>query len=102
MQFLAMHRLTRFYTHASEEVLVQRLGRLLDEFVVPFKIIGNNKFIFQTVDRRKCQLIGEIRIQSIASNQKIVVFQRNKGDPLEYKRFYKEVLRNLNDIVIQE
>lgn len=58
------------------------------------------KMVFTTVDKRKCQLHGEVSIQA-ASTVYLVCFKRSKGDPLEFKRLYKAVLEFVKDLLVQ-
>ena len=59
---------------------------------------GPFKMAFTTVDKRKCQLHGEINIQS-TSQMQLVSFKRSKGDPLEFKRLFKAVVDSVSDII---
>lgn len=54
---------------------------------------------FSTVDKRKCQLHGEISIQPLNSDTHMISFRKSKGDPLEFKRFYKAVKEGAADIL---
>jgi serine/threonine-protein kinase Chk1 len=54
---------------------------------------------FTTVDRRKCPLQGDIRIQSFSDDLYMISFRKSKGDPIEFKRFYKAVVGSCEEIV---
>jgi hypothetical protein len=60
---------------------------------------------FGTVDKRKCQLNGEVSIRPVATHMHLVFVKRTKvvcitqGDPLEFKRLYKALLVQVSDIV---
>jgi serine/threonine-protein kinase Chk1 len=53
---------------------------------------------FSTVDKRKCQLHGEITIQPVSTFQ-LVSFRRSKGDPLEFKRLFKAIIDSGSDLI---
>ena len=53
---------------------------------------------FTTVDKRKCQLHGEVTIQPVSLAQ-LISFRRSKGDPLEFKRLFKAIVDSVGDIV---
>ncbi|KAJ1332469.1 hypothetical protein BSLG_008771 [Batrachochytrium salamandrivorans] len=93
-------RMTRFYSMASAGVVFERLSETLQQFLVPYKIHQKLlKIVFSTVDRRKCQLHGEISIQRATDEYHIVLFRKSKGDPLEFKRFYKAIHDAVQDII---
>ncbi|KAI8927436.1 kinase-like domain-containing protein [Entophlyctis helioformis] len=97
-------RMMRFYSTAPPSVLFERLSAVLEGFLVPYKVhqrLLKARVAFSTVDRRKCQLHGEISIQQATKELHMVLFRKSKGDPLEFKRFYKAVYKALDDIVAQ-
>ncbi|KAH6595891.1 hypothetical protein BASA61_003645 [Batrachochytrium salamandrivorans] len=72
-------RMTRFYSMASAGVVFERLSETLQQFLVPYKIHQKLlKIVFSTVDRRKCQLHGEISIQRATDEYHIVLFRKSK------------------------
>ncbi|KAJ3272405.1 Chk1 protein kinase [Terramyces sp. JEL0728] len=92
-------QMARFYSDVPIDVICQRLCGALDEFLVPFNKISSGKITFTTVDKRKCQIHGDIVIQP-TTEANIVSFRKRKGDPLEFKRFYKAVTESIEDIVL--
>ncbi|KAJ3325438.1 Chk1 protein kinase [Boothiomyces sp. JEL0866] len=90
--------MTRFYSDFPVDLISQRLCAALDEFLVPFNKISSSKITFTTVDKRKCQIHGDIVIQPTTESN-IVSFRKRKGDPLEFKRFYKAVTEVVEDII---
>ncbi|KAI8894776.1 kinase-like domain-containing protein [Globomyces pollinis-pini] len=89
--------ITRFFSVSDANDIMERLLSTLEQFLVPYKKSSENSIAFTTVDRRKCQIHGEISIQPVSSAQ-LVTFRKSKGDPLEFKRFYKAVYDNVKDI----
>ena len=58
-----------------------------------------------TMDRRKCPLRGEVRVENLVASDApasdtsddgakcLVVMKRSKGDPLEWRRLFRELCR---------
>ncbi|KAJ3218084.1 Chk1 protein kinase [Dinochytrium kinnereticum] len=94
--------ITRFYCSLESFNIFQRLCSTLTDFVVPYKINRNlMQIVFSTVDKRKCPLNGEIRIQPATDDVSLVVFRKSKGDPIEFKRFYKAILETCEDVIVR-
>lgn len=120
--------LTRFFVSCSLDRIRSSIEAILDDFLVPYKSFSH-RISFSAVDKRKCPLNGEVcfyelnhattlemeslsqRIGSnalefgldglISRNRLLVLFKRNRGDPLEFKRFFKAIKDTLlveNDI----
>ncbi|KAJ3107448.1 Chk1 protein kinase [Phlyctochytrium planicorne] len=100
------HGITRFYCMLPPIDIFSRLCSTLSEFVVPYKMKQKqHQITFNTVDKRKCPLNGDIRIQAANSDGEVslVVFRKIKvrfgskfslsnyvalqGDPIEFKRY---------------
>lgn len=45
----------------------------------------------RTEDRRRCPLRGDIIVERLAQDMLQVTFSKNVGDPLQWRRFFKEV-----------
>ncbi|KAI8842970.1 kinase-like domain-containing protein [Chytridium lagenaria] len=96
------HAITRFYCSLESHEIFERLCSMLTEFVVPYKMKHKlMQIVFGTVDRRKCPLNGEIRIQPATEGISLVVFRKSKGDPIEFKRFYKAILDACEEIIVR-
>ncbi|EPZ36814.1 Pkinase-domain-containing protein [Rozella allomycis CSF55] len=100
MRYFSCHRLTRFYSKSHETVILKKLKDILQSLLVQFKVNGS-KITFSTVDKHKCPLNGEISILKASNDVRIVVYKRNKGDPLEFKRFYKMFIEHVRDLIIE-
>ncbi|KAJ3402246.1 Chk1 protein kinase [Chytridiales sp. JEL 0842] len=101
---LPSDRITRFFSPCDAGTIFKRLGEVLQQCLVPYKLHSKMlKISFTTVDRRKCPLHGDIRIQPVVNDVNelsyMVGFRKSKGDPLEFKRFYKAVAAACEDIV---
>ncbi|KAJ3256061.1 Chk1 protein kinase [Boothiomyces macroporosus] len=70
-------QMTRFYSDCPVQVILHRLCAALDEFLVPFNKINSSKITFTTVDKRKCQIHGDIVIQP-TTEANIVSFRKRK------------------------
>lgn len=108
---------------------MKRLSSILDDFLVSKSISTEGDvelIVFSTVDRRKCPLTGEIRIQPIGPNTAssahdtastwmpntscstesphlmLVHFRKSRGDPLEFKRFYQAIRAETNDLILRD
>lgn len=90
--------MTRFYSSYSFRQILPILGSALHRLgvaVPPFKRSdledGNTEswISVKTLDRRKCQLRGEISVERMAPDVLQVSFSKSVGDPLEWRRFFK-------------
>nr|KAJ3420006.1 Chk1 protein kinase [Polyrhizophydium stewartii] len=72
-------RITRFYSTEDPAAIFKRITEALESFLVPFKVHQKLlKIAFSTVDRRKCQLHGEVSIQRATDEYYIVLFRKSK------------------------
>ncbi|ETS75188.1 hypothetical protein PFICI_13672 [Pestalotiopsis fici W106-1] len=98
------HAFTRFFSHMPPQLLVQMLSDALHNLNVPMPngapYVGQGDLVatlkVKTVDGRKQSLHGEIIIDRIRlqGDQELleVRFVKVKGDPLEWRRFFKNVV----------
>lgn len=98
------HSFTRFFSHMPSQLLVQMVGDALHNLNVPLPsgppYIGQGDHVatlkVKTVDSRKQGLHGEIIIDiyRLPEAQELleVRFVKVKGDPLEWRRFFKNVV----------
>lgn len=101
-QILHIQRLARFYSRATADNIIGRMARQLNTMLVQHKIPPeSNRIVFATVDRRKGPLTGEINIHQLSQDLCLVLFTKAKGDSLEFKRFFKFVIQDLKDIIVQ-
>jgi len=91
-------RLTHFYTYGDPKIIYDKMKEVLDGFLVPYKAqLQSYKISFSTVDKRKCPLNGVIRIQYVDHNLKLITFKKSKGDPIEFKRFFRAVIEAIQN-----
>lgn len=103
------YSLTRFFSHVSPSLLVQMLDDALHQLNVP---VPNNSLTrgmdsvawikVKTVDNRHCLMNGDIVVDGyIVGDLELleVRFVKTKGDPLSWRRFFKEVVVLCKDVV---
>ena len=100
------HSLTRFFSFWSFALLIPLLSRALHRLGVPTPNVssaalegragGDNAWIkIKTVDTRHCPLSGDIVIERIGGGEGDLLevnFVKSKGDPVEWRRFFKKVV----------
>ncbi|CRK39497.1 hypothetical protein BN1723_015496 [Verticillium longisporum] len=102
--------LTRFFSHMSPQLLVQVLGDALHQLGVPSPPVTPSLYAehvatvrVRTMDGRKQGLHGEIQVDrhQLPDDQELldVRFVKIKGDPLEWRRFFKKVVVLCKDVV---
>jgi serine/threonine-protein kinase Chk1 len=95
------YSLTRFFSHLPPGLLVQMLGDALHKLGVPVPAVplmqGRDSIAWikvRTTDGRKCNLSGDIVVDRyITGGEELleVRFVKVKGDPLEWRRFFKNI-----------
>ncbi|EEY17633.1 serine/threonine-protein kinase chk1 [Verticillium alfalfae VaMs.102] len=102
--------LTRFFSHMSPQLLLQVLGDALHQLGVPSPPVTPSLYAehvatvrVRTMDGRKQSLHGEIQVDrhQLPDDQELldVRFVKIKGDPLEWRRFFKKVVVLCKDVV---
>jgi serine/threonine-protein kinase CHEK1 len=98
------HAFTRFFSHMPPQLLVQMLSDALHNLNVPMPngtpYVSQGSLVatlkLKTVDGRKQSLHGEIIVDRIRLQGDLelleVRFVKVKGDPLEWRRFFKNVV----------
>lgn len=98
------HSFARFFSHIPPQLLVQMLSDALHNLNVPLPsghpYVGQGDHVatlkVKTIDDRKQSLQGEILIDKyhLPESQELleVRFVKLKGDPLEWRRFFKRVV----------
>ncbi|KAI1421851.1 putative serine/threonine protein kinase [Xylaria sp. FL1777] len=107
------HSFTRFFSHMPPQLLVQMLSDALHNLNVPMPSInppvGQGDHVatlrVKTIDDRKQGLHGEILLDKyyLPESQELleVRFVKLKGDPLEWRRFFKKVVLLCKDGVFK-
>jgi serine/threonine-protein kinase CHEK1 len=96
------YSLTRFFSHLSSPLLLQLLSDALHQLNVPIPSVsqmqGRNHagwIKVKTVDGRHCSLSGDIVVDTYISGEAELLevrFVKVKGDPLEWRRFFKNMV----------
>jgi serine/threonine-protein kinase Chk1 len=96
------YSLTRFFSHLTPGLLVQLLGDALHKLNVPVPSVplmqGRDCVAWikvRTLDGRHCSLNGDIVVERYLSGEEALLeirFVKVKGDPLEWRRFFKKIV----------
>ncbi|PGH12845.1 CAMK/CAMKL/CHK1 protein kinase [Polytolypa hystricis UAMH7299] len=98
--------LTRFFSTLSLGLLVPRISEALQLLHVPAspkpsEFTNSVLMRIKTYDDRKCPLHGNIIVETVAEGLVEVEFVKIKGDPLEWRRFFKKVAVLCKDAVFK-
>ena len=98
--------LTRFFSTWPLTLLVPHVCEALQRLHVPAtpkssETISSVLIRVKTSDNRKCPLHGNIIVESLAEGLVEVEFVKIKGDPLEWRRFFKNIAILCKDAVIK-
>lgn len=95
------YSLTRFFSHLSAPLLLQLLSSALHQLNIPTPPISQMSgrehqgwIKIKTLDGRMCGLTGDIVVDSYFTGDVELLevrFVKVKGDPLEWRRFFKNV-----------
>lgn len=106
---LPNYSLTRFFSHVSSALLLEMLRAALHQLNVPTPPVPQMQgrdhaawFKISTLDGRQCSMTGDIVIDSYMSGDDDLLevrFVKVKGDPLEWRRFFKSVVVLCKDAV---
>ncbi|KAH8899302.1 Pkinase-domain-containing protein [Thozetella sp. PMI_491] len=108
------YSLTRFFSHIPPTLLIQKLGDALHQLNVSLPTLAPPNahgdriatLKIRTVDGRKQSMHGDIMIDKyyLPENQELleVCFVKVKGDPLEWRRFFKKVVQLCSDAVYKD
>lgn len=109
-------KLDKFYTIESMETLLPLLEKvfnirniivksdILERFEELVEEYGIDKVFpvninIKAKDRRKNNIAGSILISVIDNELKVINFQRKSGDPLEWRRLFKEITLYCRDLI---
>ncbi|KAF6818183.1 hypothetical protein CSOJ01_02064 [Colletotrichum sojae] len=95
--------LTRFFSHVPPQLIVQMLSDALHQLNVPLPLVTPNLYgdhvatlRIKTLDGRRQSLHGEIHVDKhrLPEEQELldIRFVKIKGDPLEWRRFFKKIV----------
>ncbi|EER23442.1 kinase domain containing protein [Coccidioides posadasii C735 delta SOWgp] len=96
--------LTRFFSNWPLSLLVPRVCEALQLIHVPASPKSSETSVvirIRTNDDRKCPISGNIIVEVIAEGIAEVEFVKVKGDPLEWRRFFKKITVLCKDAVLR-
>ncbi|KAI9362541.1 kinase-like domain-containing protein [Zopfochytrium polystomum] len=99
---ISSDRITRFISPPgmNPSQIIAALEHVLARLLVGYKLHPKLlKMSFSTVDGRRCPMNGSILIQPVCNDRCMVRFWRSKGDPIEFKRFYRLVTTSFLEVV---
>ena len=91
----------RFLCNGPLKKIADRMEHVLQNMLVPFQKSSSYEFTtihFQTVDRRKCPLVGQITLQNLDGSV-LVIIKKDRGNPIEYVRFFKFIVDEFMDSI---
>ncbi|KAL4994757.1 kinase-like domain-containing protein [Aspergillus recurvatus] len=98
--------LTRFFSTWELKLLVPLICEALHRLGVPVPIVpavspGDNSAMIRVITRdgRMCPLHGKVLVECVSEGLFEVEFMKGKGDPLEWRRFFKKVVLFCKDAV---
>ncbi|KAH6669278.1 kinase-like domain-containing protein [Halenospora varia] len=96
------YSLTRFFSHLSSPLLLQLLSSALHTLNIPIPPVSQMQgrdhagwIKVKTLDGRQCSLSGDIVVDTYITGEVEMLevrFVKVKGDPLEWRRFFKNVV----------
>ncbi|KAF4634837.1 hypothetical protein G7Y89_g3259 [Cudoniella acicularis] len=96
------YSLTRFFSHLSPPLLLELLSSALHSLCIPIPPVSQTQgrdhvgwIKIKTLDGRQCSLSGDIVVDTyrVGDAELLEVrFVKVKGDPLEWRRFFKNVV----------
>ncbi|SCV03856.1 LAMI_0H11496g1_1 [Lachancea mirantina] len=110
-------RLTKFYSLSDMETIISQLEKAIkasgisgqNDLLKTFVALRNSPSGIQlkspisvqlkTTDRKGWLLSGSIDIIQIDERLRVVGFERKRGDPLEWRRFFKTVVRFCKELI---
>ncbi|KAK2737656.1 Chk1 protein kinase [Myotisia sp. PD_48] len=96
--------LTRFFSAWSVNRLASHICEALQQVDAPSTPKASAESIHirvRTYDERKCALHGTIIVENVAEGLVEVEFMKVKGDPLEWRRFFKKITILCKDAVMK-
>ena len=98
--------LTRFFSTWNLNLLIPLISEALSRLAVPVPVLSRPnaedsecQIKIRTIDGRSCPMSGTIHATVVADGIVEVMFTKAKGDPLEWRRFFKKVTILCRDAV---
>ncbi|KAF9946132.1 Chk1 protein kinase [Modicella reniformis] len=98
MEVFSSERLTRFFSQSDPESIIDALADAMVCNLVSHTVHANLQMIaISTTDQRRCFLTGDVKVVPYGSDMQLVMFDKSRGDPLEWKRMFKALVAALQD-----
>ncbi|KAF9430007.1 Chk1 protein kinase [Podila epigama] len=98
LQVFSSERLTRFFSETPPDEIIEALDDAMVHNLVAHTVHSNvQKISISTTDQRRCFLTGEVKVVPYSTDTYLVMFDKSRGDPLEWKRMFKALVATLQD-----
>lgn len=95
-------RLTRFYTTSPCQKVWSRLQQIMKKFCYDVRISPDKvSLVVSTTDKRHQPLVFKASIYGLRSDLLLVDFRRSTGDGIEFKKIFKKVRDQCQDIIVK-
>ncbi|KAG0260199.1 Chk1 protein kinase [Mortierella polycephala] len=98
LEVFSSERLTRFFSQDDSDTILDAIVDAMLPNLVAHTVHHNLKRIaIETTDQRRCFLTGQVRIVPYGSELHLVMFDKSRGDPLEWKRMFKALVSTMQE-----
>ncbi|KAI1320293.1 Chk1 protein kinase [Mortierella claussenii] len=98
LEVFSSERLTRFFSQSDPDSIIDALADAMVCNLVAHTVHANlQKIAISTTDQRRCFLTGEVKVVPYGVDCQLVMFDKSRGDPLEWKRMFKALVSSLQD-----
>ncbi|KAG0003699.1 Chk1 protein kinase [Entomortierella chlamydospora] len=98
LEVFSSERLTRFFSHSDPDTIIDAIADVMVTNLVAHTVHANlQKISITTTDQRRCFLTGEVKVVPYGTDCHLVMFDKSRGDPLEWKRMFKALVSTLQD-----
>ncbi|KAG0338523.1 hypothetical protein BG000_003813 [Podila horticola] len=98
LQVFSSERLTRFFSETPADEIIDALDDAMVHNLVAHTVQPSlQKITISTTDQRRCFLTGEVKVVPYGVDTSLVMFDKSRGDPLEWKRMFKALVATLQD-----
>ena len=89
MSYDGLPSVTKMHVQGTSDIAMEILIATLEDVLIQYKQI-DNVVAFSTVDGDKNMITGEILVRD-RGNESVIVFQRTRGNCIEYKKMYNAI-----------
>ncbi|KAI7818096.1 kinase-like domain-containing protein [Gamsiella multidivaricata] len=98
LEVFSSERLTRFFSQTDADTIIDALADAMVNNLVAHTVHANlQKITISTTDQRRCFLTGDVKVVPYGAELQLVMFDKSRGDPLEWKRMFKALVSTLQD-----